>query len=132
MPGTAVIVFTGKNIDTLLADGGSSCWVLNPGRARVCEYVVCTWNSRSRVGDPGTVSHGAAFLVGRISGTAPCRRERIPGRKILRGHLVQFDKYAVLDVADVWARGRRNPVAYTDDVERLLGLRLGSLRWRSV
>jgi hypothetical protein len=46
--------------------------------------------------------------------------------------MVKFDRYARVSVPNVWPVGRRNPVTYVDDVERVLGLPLRSLRWRSV
>ena len=131
MPGTAVIVFTGKNVGTLLNDGGSRCWVLNPVRAGSCEYIVCTWNSKSGVGDQEIAAHGAAFLAGRVSGVVPCWRESIPGRKKSKGHLIQFKEYALINVPDVWP-GQQNPVAYADDVERVIGTKLSGLKWKRV
>lgn len=131
MAHTGIVVFTGKSVATLVASGGSSCWVLNPDNAGLCDYLVCTWNSHSIVGDREAATHGEAFLVGRVSGTAPCKRDPIPNRVRLRGHAVLFDKYALISVPEVWPVGRRQPILYTADVETLLGLRLDSLRWKS-
>lgn len=132
MPHSAVVVFTSKSVGTLLADGGSSCWVLDADRAAECEYVICTRNANSRVGEIEDAHHRTAFLIGRVSGVAGCEREPIPGRKILEGAIVQFDRYARINVPNVWPYGRRNPVTYTADAESLLGRRPDSLVWRPV
>jgi hypothetical protein len=130
MAHSGVVVFTGKSTGTLLAEGGSSCWVVDTARVRRCDYVICTWNTTSEMGEDEGVPRGTAFLIGEISGTRPCRRAPKPGRAHLKGHVIEFSRYARLNIPNVWP-GQRQPVMYVDDVEQLLGLKLAELKWRS-
>lgn len=125
------VVFTGRSTGTLLAEGGSGCWTASAKRVDATDYVLCTWNSRSIIGEDEGVPHGTAFLVGRISGVARCDREPIPGRARLDGVVARFDRYAAIHVPGVWP-GLRSPFIYTDDVEALLGIKLADLEWKTV
>jgi hypothetical protein len=106
--GSAVCVFTGRGLDSLLADGGSRAWVLDAKRARACDYVVCVQN-RDDKDDWGQVSapHKTAFVVGKLKDVV-----RDPESDQKRWILV-FSEYAEIDIADAWP-GYRNPVFYTD------------------
>ncbi len=104
---TAVVVFTAKTVERLLADGGSRAWVLDRNNARRCEFVVCTRNSfpKGWGEDIGPEPHRSAFLVGRVADVVPAGDGR---------WLITFSEYARLNQprGDVW-RGWRNPVRYT-------------------
>ncbi|GBF17807.1 hypothetical protein Br6_05214 [Rhodococcus sp. Br-6] len=104
-----VVVFTGKSLDRILREGGSQAWVLDPVRAKKCQWLVCTQNAHN-VADyaDGTEPHGSAFLVGRISRISPSTDENSEGR-----WNIEFSEYARIDQADVWA-GDRNPVRYAN------------------
>jgi hypothetical protein len=82
-------------------------------------YLVCTRNSK---GSNGAESHGAGFLIGRISGVVPTPSK--PGR-----FLVQFSEWAPLDCPDLWKFGR-NPIHYLNLSD--LGVDLGSLEFEAV
>lgn len=102
-----VVVFTGKSLDRILREGGSQAWVLDPARAKKCQWLVCTQNAHN-IADyaDGTEPHGSAFLVGRISRISPSTDKDSNGR-----WNIEFSEYARIDQADVWA-GDRNPVRY--------------------
>lgn len=104
-----VVVFTGKSLDKILSEGGSQAWVLDPARAKKCQWLVCTQNAHN-VADyaDGNEPHGSAFLVGRISRISPSTDKDSDGR-----WLIEFSEYARIDQADVWA-GDRNPVRYAN------------------
>lgn len=128
---SALVVFTGRSTATLLAERGSGCWTASAARALETDYVVCTWNSKSILGEDEGVPHGAAFLIGRISGVEPCHRDPIPGRVNLQGVRVQIDQYASVNVNGIW-RGLRSPFFYVKDVEQVLGLNLQTLDWHDL
>src|ERR1700691_1424994 len=44
----AVVIFTFKSIQTILAEGGSSSWRLDRNHARRCPYAVCTRNAHAK------------------------------------------------------------------------------------
>ncbi|MBY6709064.1 hypothetical protein HQ308_19930 [Rhodococcus sp. BP-241] len=103
----AVVVFTGKSFDSILNEGGSQSWKLDAGRAKKCEYLVCTQNAHNpEAYADGTEPHGSAFLVGRISRISPATDGDASRWKI------QFSEYARVNVAHAWT-GDRNPVRYT-------------------
>lgn len=105
---SAVAVFTAKSVATILHDGGSCSWVLDPVRARQCGYLVCTrnghpdeWAWAERAPEP----HRSAFLVGTIADAVPSPNH--DGRWLIR-----IDRYALVERPELW-QGWRNPVRYT-------------------
>lgn len=113
----AIVVFTAKSLDSILAEGGSGVWKLDPARARKCTYVVCTQNAYNpEAYADATEPHGSAFLLGKISRIAPADdRWRI-----------EFGEYAAISEPEVWG-GHRNPVRYMDLDD--LGIDLDGLEW---
>ncbi|WP_168702527.1 hypothetical protein [Gordonia paraffinivorans] len=113
-----ITVFTAQGPTSILNEGGSGSWKLDPARARKCTYLVCTQNAYNA--EPyadATNPHGSAFLVGKISRITPVDdRWRI-----------EFSEYALIDYPEVWG-GHRNPVRYTnlDD----LGIQLDGVEWK--
>lgn len=102
----AVVVFTAKSPESIVRDGGSQSWKLDPARAKKCEWLVCTQNAHNP--EPyadGNEPHGSAFLVGRISRISPSTDT--DGR-----WKIEISDYARINQPDVWA-GDRNPVRYT-------------------
>jgi hypothetical protein len=91
----AIIVFTARSPDRIISEGGSQAWVLNPARAKLCKWLVCTQNRRNPDYEfsDATEPHDAAFLVGRISGIEPSHEEGAEDRWILRiGEAARIDK----------------------------------------
>jgi hypothetical protein len=101
----AIVVFTGKTVENMVNDGGSSAWALDQVHARQCEFVVCARNSRASFTRPGPEPHGSAFLVARIRDVVPASGEE-------DRFLIAFAEYARLDLPNAW-QGWRNPVRYT-------------------
>src|SRR5688572_28178904 len=104
MTNDAVVVFTAKSADRLIAEGGSQAWVLNRARARQSRYLVCAQNAHSKWGD-GQGAHGSAFLIGKVDDVvqASMHKER---------WLIRISEYARVSLPDKWD-GSRNPVRYT-------------------
>jgi hypothetical protein len=109
MAHTAVVVFTAKNGQRILKDGGSRDWRLNADRARRSEFLVCTQNRHHPDEDSGVLgaSHGAAFLIGRITDVVPSQE---PGR-----WLICIGEYVACDIPNIWGKlgHARYPVRYT-------------------
>ncbi|MGH9733749.1 MAG: hypothetical protein ACRD8A_04060 [Candidatus Acidiferrales bacterium] len=118
---SAVVVFTFKSVETLLADGGTSSWRLDRSNARQCQFVVCTRNAYHKKVQ-GKEEHQSAFLIGKISDVVPSPEN--PDR-----YLIKFSEYARLNHLGIW-KGDRNPVRYTTLAE--LGIDPDALRWESV
>jgi hypothetical protein len=122
MPTPAVVVFTARTVDQILAEGGTSAWRLDPDHARTRAFCVCTRNSFARWSKAGHAeAHRAAFLVGKISDVVPALNR--DGR-----YLIEFSEYAEINVPDVWAKGDRNPVKYETLEE--LGIDPAKLTWK--
>lgn len=100
----AVVVFTGRTVERMLEERGSSAWALDRHHALRCEYVICCRNSRAEFTRPGPEAHGSAFLIARIKDVVPA-----PGEE--HRLLIEFGEYALIDVPDLW-KGWRNPVRY--------------------
>jgi len=119
-----LVVFTAKSIETLLIDGGTSSWRLDPRRAGECTFVVCTRNAHASWVE-GPEPHHSAFLVGRVSGVDPANpRDPEDDR-----YLVRFSHFARVNVPEVWKKGDRNPVRYATLED--LGIDADSLDWES-
>lgn len=113
MTNSAIAVFTGKSVDTIMEDGGTQSWKLDQRNARKYEYVVLCRNTHAEWASSDSL-HGAAFIVGRNSEIV--RSAENPDRwKIL------FSEYAELDQPDVWG-GWRNPVKYSSLEELGIGV----------
>jgi hypothetical protein len=106
---TCLLLFTSRNVDQLLRDGGSQAWVLNLQRARECRYIVCAWNPRGEYAQPNVnLRHGEAFLIAPISSIEPAATPEPEGR-----YIVRFTEYATPQEAKLVWNGQRNPVAYS-------------------
>lgn len=103
----AIAVFTARSPKRILEEGGSQAWVLNPARAKLATWLVVTQNRHNPDHEfsDATEPHGAAFMVGKISGIS--RSGDGPNR-----WLIEIDEYAEVAVPDAWQHWR-NPVRYT-------------------
>ncbi len=134
MPEDAIAIFAGKSVDTILADGGTQSWRLNPRRARLCLYAIVVRNLKPKYPPEYNVPHGSAFMVGKIANVVrptPDPRAAAEGRIHLwpdekRWKFV-FSEYALVSIPNVWG-GWRNPIKYTSMAE--LGIDPDSLEFR--
>ena len=103
MPHTAIVTFTARPTDEILALGGSGDWRLDAVRARYFEYLVCTQNCRNPSFRAPGASHRAAFLLGRICGVveSPERHDR---------WLIKIEEYIELNIQNIW--GKHGPMRY--------------------
>ncbi len=115
------VTFTGKSVSLILAQGGSASWRLARHRARLCEYVVCTRNTKAAWSE-GPEQHGEAFLVGRVKDIAPAPSEESDVR-----FMFAFSEYALISIPKKWT-GDRYPVHYT--TLEGFGLDLDGLDWQ--
>jgi len=124
----AVVVFTAKPFERILAERGTSAWRLNPSRACRCEFVVCTRNAHAKW-SKGPEAHHSAFLVGRISDVVPCpptpENDEAPNNRFL----IQFSAFARVDIPDYW-EGDRNPIVYRSLAE--LAFDPSTLKWEGM
>ncbi len=118
----ALIAFTARSPERILAEGGSQAWKLNPANAKRCRYLVCVQNGHNPDHEfsDATEPHGTAFLVGRISGIEPSP-EKPDGR-----WLIAISEYARISIPNFWDGGR-NPVRYGTIAE--LGIDVAALQF---
>src|SRR5579862_6115466 len=103
MSDKAIVVFTGKCIERIISEGGSSSWRLDRNNARHCDYVVCTQNGHADgPWADGTEEHRSAFLIGKVRDVV--LSPLMPGR-----YLILFSEFARVNIPNVW-QGDRNPV----------------------
>lgn len=113
-----VVVFTGKNLETMFSEGGSGYWKANTNSLAKCKYIVTVANARSDKFDKLSVeNHSHAFMIGKIAGTL----------KVEDRLVIQFSEYATIDIPNAWS-GQRNPVRYTDIGE--FPIQTDSLNWQ--
>ena len=115
------VTFTGKSIATILSQGGSASWRLARHRARLCEYVVCTRNTKADWSE-GSEQHGEAFVIATVKDITPAPSEESADRLMF-----SFGKYAPISIPKKWT-GDRYPVHYTTLEE--FGLDLDGLDWQ--
>ena len=118
-----IVVFTARSLERILREGGSQAWVLNPVNARQCRWLVCTQNRHNPDHEfsDATEPHGAAFLIGKISGVV-----RAPDEEAGDRWMVTISQYARISVPNVWNH-RRNPVRYASLEE--LGINLNEIQF---
>lgn len=117
----AVVVFTAKTAETILAEGGTSAWRLHPDHAEARTFAVCTRNKFAKW-SKGPEPHRSAFLVGKIRDVV-----QAPNRDKGR-YLIRLSEYAIVDIPDIWEKGDRNPIKYVD-IESL-GIDPAKLKWK--
>jgi hypothetical protein len=117
-----VIVFTARSPNRIIDEGGSQAWVLNPARAKLCKWLVCTQNRHNPDHEfsDATEPHGSAFLIAKVSAIAPSPE----GRK--SRWIIEISEYARINKPDVWEHWR-NPVRYTSLSE--LGISIDKLKF---
>ena len=105
----AIVVFTARSPDRIVREGGSQSWVLNPTRAKICSWLVCTQNRHNPDHEfsDATEPHGSAFLLGKISAIRKSQEEGDGDR-----WQIAISEFARISVPEAWDHGR-NPVRYT-------------------
>ncbi len=121
-----VVVFTARSPGRIIHEGGSQAWVLNPSRAKLCKWLVCTQNRHNADHEfsDATEPHGTAFMVAKISGITQ-RTDESPDDR----WKIAISEYALVNLPDLWDHGR-NPVRYTS-LEQL-GINPGSLEFQAM
>lgn len=120
----SLVVFTGKSMETILSDGGTNWWHVDRNRARNCEFVLCTRNTKAEWSE-GPEDHHSGFLFGRVSGVIPKTNESGEDR-----FQIQFSEYARVTIPGAW-KGDRNPVRYVTSLQEY-GVNPAELEWRSM
>jgi hypothetical protein len=120
-----IVVFTARSPDRIVKEGGSQAWVLNPSKAKLAKWLVCTQNRHhpDHEFSDATEPHGAAFLVGKIFGITKSLEENNKDR-----WLVEISEFARISKPDAW-KGR-NPVHYTSLSE--LGIKVDDLKFEPI
>lgn len=122
----AVVVFTARSPARIIEERGSQAWILNPARAKLCKWLVCTQNRHNPDHEfsDATEPHGSAFLVGKVSGVRQSAEEGAEDRWI-----IEISEYALVNIPDVW-KAWRNPVRYMSLDE--LGIDVNSLQFEPI
>jgi len=121
-----IVVFTARSPERIVREGGSQAWLLNPVRAKLCKWLVCTQNRHNPNFEfsDATEPHGAGFLIGRISEI----RKSAEGRSQERW-IICIREFARITCPELWDHGR-NPVRYASLDE--LGIDPEDLEWEPV
>jgi hypothetical protein len=121
-----IVVFTARSPSRIISEGGSQAWVLNPVRAKLCKWLVCTQNLHNPDHEfsDATEPHGSAFLVGKISAIT-----RSPEQGAEDRWIIEISEAARINVPDVWKHWR-NPVRYLSLSE--LEIRVDDLEFEPV
>lgn len=100
-----ILVFTSRDTDELVREGGSQAWKIDPAHAATCRYLVCVWNAFGDHDGQQDAAHGSAFLLAAIDSIEPSpeRADR---------YIVRFTRWAPLSITGAWGHWR-NPVKYT-------------------
>ncbi|MCR9238926.1 MAG: hypothetical protein NXI17_19845 [Alphaproteobacteria bacterium] len=121
----AIALLTFESCELILEQGGSRSWVAKAERVQEYSYVVLVRNSK-HPSAPHDVEHGAAFLIGRISGVREVDETAANGRPRIQ---IDVSEYAEVNIADAWGKSQ-NPVWFTDF--ETLGVDVSKLKFRSV
>jgi hypothetical protein len=121
-----IVVFTARSPGRIVREGGSQAWVLNPARAKQCDWLVCTQNRHNPDHEfsDATEPHGSAFLLCKISGVTKSKEDTRDRR-----WLITISQFARINYEGVWDH-RRNPVRYASLEE--LGISLDGLNLQTL
>ena len=105
----AIVVFTARSPQRIVGEGGSQAWRLSAARAKQAAWLIYTQNRNNPDHEfsDATEPHGAAFLVGKVSGVVKSPE----GDDGEQRWLVTISEYALINVPDFWEHDR-NPVRY--------------------
>jgi hypothetical protein len=119
-----IVVFTARSPGRIIEEGGSQAWILNPARAKLCKWLVCTQNRHNPDHDfsDATEPHGSAFLIGKVSAITHSSEEGSEDRWI-----IEISEFARIAMPDVWNHWR-NPVRYASLSE--VGISLDQLEFQ--
>ncbi|MXE06521.1 hypothetical protein [Escherichia coli] len=125
----AVVVFTGKDLNIMRAEGGSGYWLAKAERLNDAKYLIAVRNRRETwaVKD---LEHGTSFVSAKNSGCFknPDYDDR---------NVITFEEYAEISVKKAWKMltgGQRYPVAYLTAEEAFsrIGITLEQLEWKKL
>ena len=104
-----IVVFTARSPERIIREGGSQAWLLNPARAKLCTWLVCTQNRHNPDHEfsDATEAHGTGFLLGKISAVRRSEEAGCDDR-----WMIEISESARINYPDAWDHGR-NPVRYT-------------------
>ncbi|MEH2319725.1 hypothetical protein [Nostoc sp.] len=104
-----IVVFTARSPERIIREGGSQSWILNPARAKLCTWLVCTQNRRNPDHEfsDATKPHGSGFLLAKVLAVHKSQEEGNGNR-----WLIAISEFALINIPDVWNHWR-NPVRYT-------------------
>lgn len=121
-----IIVFTARSPSRIIKEGGSQAWVLNPTRAKLCKWVICSQNLHNPDHDfsDATEPHGSAFLIGKVSAIVQSQERGSEDR-----WLIEMSEFARIEEPGVWKRWR-NPVRYVSLAE--VGIDVAHLKFESM
>lgn len=120
-----IALLTREAVAEIEQNGGTGNWVTSAARVREYPFVVLVRNRR-HPSSPSDVEHGAAFLVGRISGV------RVATKTATNGYprvFIEISEYALVTTRNLWSKSQ-NPVWYTD--LETLGIEENSLHFRPI
>jgi hypothetical protein len=120
-------LFTKESVDTIEKQGGTGNWVSSAAKAREFPFVVLVRN-RNHPSAPSDVEHGAAFLVGRISGARETSEIAANGSPRV---FIEVGEYALVNVKKARSKSKSpNPVWYTD--LDTIGIKEKDLHFKSI
>ncbi|MFW9262636.1 hypothetical protein [Nostoc sp. CALU 546] len=121
-------MFTARSPERIIKEGGSQSWILNPARAKLCTWLVCTQNRRNPDHEfsGATEPHGSGFLLGKISAVSKSQEEGDDNRN---RWLIAISEFVLINVHEVWG-GWRNPVRYTS-LEKL-GISIDGMEFQPI
>ena len=121
-----IVVLTADTVESILGQGGSGAWVINPDKANDCRYIVCcrklNWNNRKE-----GIENRAAFLIGVVAGLREWA-DSANARGQLR-YVIEISEYALIAKPGAWGADR-NPVAYRTLKD--LGIDLRGVKFKPV
>lgn len=113
-----MLTLTSKSLEMMFLEGGCGQWRAKESSILACRYLVATRNSRSSWSQ-GDESHGAAVMIGEISGVTPV------GNRFT----INFSRFAEIIVSNVWIPAGSNPIRYVDINET--GINLEEIDWKA-
>ena len=105
MKENVVLVYTGSDINMMIAEGGSGYWILGDSRRKEIEYLMAfkndtqDWSILEK-----NVPKGTAFFIAKISGYTKMLSGEFKGK-----YLIKFSEYAEIVIPNAWEKARKDP-----------------------
>lgn len=133
MKENVVLVYTGADINMMIAEGGSGYWILGDSRRKEIEYLIAFKNDTQDWSIfEKNVPKGTAFFIAKVSGYQKIISGEYQGR-----YLIKLSEYAEITIPNAWKKAKKSPLSRAErqyrsmeEIREILKIEPEKLTWK--